>query len=230
MAWTTPKTNWAIGDYFNLSDMERWVDNFQVLVNLAATKYPSDPICFLVNRTKENNKMFYSQYDVTIENIHVPQIGQEGNDLRYFMWLLLEGLFKLSSYRQYFTDPKSSGYSENVMYNDPDSPDHLDLWVDNDYSSVPTKNYKGYYIKSEYRDDEDSKRKDYPVMYEWVYESYFWNIRFLYAEITQTGGGDNRMHSYLYPDFGNKFFLTKNELNIYEQEMINVYNFLNGLT
>ena len=74
MSWTTPKNNWANGDYYNFEDHSRIYNNLQVLVDLACDLFGDKTITYLIDigpyEDYPGNDV-YAQCDLSPKNMEV---------------------------------------------------------------------------------------------------------------------------------------------------------------
>lgn len=90
MYWTTPKTNWNQGDYFNLEDYIRINDNLAYLKDMAAEIYPQSElyaICFRerYQKTGESYRNYFTLMDMVVAKMQTYQ-SKNYNPNRYYSY------------------------------------------------------------------------------------------------------------------------------------------------
>ena len=124
MSWVTPKTNWNSSDYFNFEDLERIVNNYNHLVDMANEIYTTSfNILFYggsVSPTSSGGRFdYYYKYTFYSGSLNKwqPDISRETYDLTnvlYYFPIYLAKMYYLSKTKTHSTSRLPCGYTYNT--------------------------------------------------------------------------------------------------------------------
>ena len=81
MAWVTPKTNWAITDYFNIEDYARIVGNLKYIKDYLETMYTPVNLANMADTKTYNSFLYASEVNAIESNLAALNEGTYNYDI-----------------------------------------------------------------------------------------------------------------------------------------------------